>query len=629
MWFGVCERAIKSGKKEAIEKVCCLWSDVDSGEQTWTDFEYQPHIVVRSGNGHHLYWLIEPIRITSKEEVEKVEGIMRGISEKIKGDNTSDVTRILRIPETYNNKDPNNPKKVEIIEYNFDIERYKITDFEKFYKEKPTVIKDGIVIVDNIPYVDIKQYNLPYWVEDAIINGYDPAKHQKYKSRSELDLAVMIALVKAHFSDEMIYSVFLNPNYKISYKTLEKGRHYNSYLETTLKKAKEVRDKRLREWIEKLKKLKNFQGIIDVYKKWFYIEDEDYLRVIHAAIIAHKFESIPVWLILLTPPSGAKTSILQDLSCLKSYNIRIISELTPKTFVSGDKNYHGLLDEMKNGIVIFKDFTSILQFDSESRSAVFQQMREIWDGYYMKLFGTGKKVEWSGKITIIAGCTEVFEKFREIDAIMGERFLIYHHTITDRKKLADKSLQQIGKQNQMHKEIQEALQIFHDSIEIKGSDVDEVVLYDTYKEKIIILSDLVTKLRTGVKRDHKGEIEYVPDTELPARLCQQIFTFVKALAMVNGRSEVTAEEFEIIKKVSLMSIPSIKYKILKYFITNQNFTKKTTEVADELKITRSMAYRCLEELWCFGVLERDGSDESSFKWFINNELYKQLFEINF
>jgi hypothetical protein len=211
MWFGVYERTIKSGKKEAIEKVCCFWSDVDTGEQTWKDFEYQPHIVVKSGNGYHLYWLIEPIKVTSKEEVEKVEGIMRGISEKIKGDNTSDITRILRIPETYNNKDPNNPKKVEIIEYNFDIERYKITDFEKFYKEKLTAIKDGIVIVNNIPHVDIKQYNLPYWVEDAIINGYDPAKHPKYKSRSELDLAVMIALVKAHFSDEMIYSVFLNP----------------------------------------------------------------------------------------------------------------------------------------------------------------------------------------------------------------------------------------------------------------------------------------------------------------------------------------------------------------------------------------------------------------------------------
>jgi len=617
MWFGVCERAIKSGKKEAIEKVCCLWSDVDSGEQTWRDFEYQPHIIVRSGNGHHLYWLIEPIKVTSKEEVEKVEGIMRGISEKIKGDNTSDVTRILRIPETYNNKDPNNPKKAEIIEYNFDIERYKITDFEKFYKEKPTVIKDGIVIVDNIPQVDIKQYNLPYWVEDAIINGYDPTKHQKYKSRSELDLAVMIALVKAHFSDEMIYSVFLNPEYKISYKTLEKGRHYNSYLETTLKKAKEVRDKKLREFIEKVKKFRDFNEVINAYKKWFHIEDTDYLKIIHAVLISHLFSAKPLWMLIVAPPSGTKTSILRDLSVLEKYNVHMISEITDKTFVSGDKNFSGLLSMIKNGVIVFKDFTTILQLSADSRNEIIQQMREIWDGAYTKCFGTGKVVKWEGKITMLAGCTEVYEVFRQIDQTLGERFLLYRPPHEGRQILACRGIEQIGQEEKMREEIQEAIKYFHNGIE--PDILDEISVPKYMVDDIVKVADLVTLIRSGVKRDHRKDVEYVPAPEVPVRMAQQIYLFTKSLAVLHSRCEAKNEDFEIAKKVAVMTVPSKKYKILEYFWNNSNFRKSTSEIAQDLKMPHMTTFYLLEDMWCLGILERNSMENP--KWWLKDKVY--------
>ena len=621
MWYGVCERAAKVGTKEAIQKISCLWADIDSTEPTWSDFEYRPHIVVKSGNGYHLYWLIEPIKITSKEEVEKVEGIMRGISEKIKADNTSDITRILRIPETYNNKDPNNPKKVEIVEYNFDIDRYKISDFEKFYKEKTPVIKDGVVIVDSIPQVDISQYNLPYWVEDAIINGYDPVKHPRYKSRSELDLAVMIALLKAQFTDEMIYSIFLNPKYKISYKTLEKGRHYNSYLEITLRKAKEWRDRKMREWIEKLRQLRDFNSVIEVYRKWFHIEDEDYLKVIHSVLISHLIDAKPLWLLTVAPPSGTKTSILQDLTVLKKYNVQLVSELTEHTFVSGDKHYSGLLSSMKDGVIIFKDFTTILQKSADSRNEILQQMREIWDGAYKKFFGTGKKVEWEGKITILAGCTEAYETYRQIDQTLGERFLLYRPPVEERQALARRSVSQITKDKQMHKEIQDAIEKFHNSVD---SSIYEIIsVPDHLVKEVVITADTVTLLRSGVKRDHRKEVEYIPQPEIPGRLTQQMIIMLLSLAILHGRLEPNLDDLNIVKKVALMTVPYKKYKIVKYFLENSNYSKTTKEISSDLRIPYSTTYYLLEDMWCLNILARETMDQNT-RWWLDPKFFELL-----
>jgi len=622
MWYGVCERAVKMGKKEAVHKVCCLWADVDGKERTWIDFEFVPHIVVDSGNGYHLYWLIEPIRISSSEDVEKVESIMRGIAEQVKGDNTCDITRVLRIPETWNNKDPKERKKVQVIEFNFDIERYTLSDFEKYMKVPSK--GEGTVIVEQVPQVDITKYNLPYWVEDAILNGFDPAKFPQFKSRSELDLSVMCALLKHNFTDEMIFSVFLNPQYKISEKALEKGKHYKSYLELTLRKAKEVRERKLREFIEKIKQFRDFNEVIKTYEKWFLIEDVNYLKIIHAVLISHLFSAKPLWILVVAPPSGTKTSILQDLVVLNKYNVQMISELTNRTFVSGDKNFSGLLSVIKNGVVVFKDFTTILQLSSDARSEIMQQMREIWDGYYKKWYGTGKSVEWTGKLTILAGCTEEYEVYRQIDQTLGERFLLYRPPHEQREQIAIRGIEQIGQEEKMRAEIREAVKHFHDGI-------DPVVLEDIVVPKYLVqriaaIADIITLLRSGVKRDYRKDVEYVPSAEVPGRLAQQIYLLTMSLAVLHGRVEVKPEDFEIAKKVAVMTVPSKKYKIVEYFWKNSNYSRSTAEIAHDLKIPRSTVFYVLEDMWCLGILERDGMDNP--KWWLKEHIYQNFSSLN-
>jgi hypothetical protein len=621
MWFGVCERAIQSGKKEAIEKVCCLWADIDSEEHTWKDFEYLPHIVVKSGHGYHLYWLIELVKISSIEDVDKIEGILKGIAEKLRSDHATDLSRCMRIPETYNNKDKI-PIKAEIIEFNFDLDRYNISDFEKYYIPKVSVdTTKQMVEIKSPPKItaeDLKKYNLPKWVEEAITQGFE-------YTPSHLDISIMMELLKKGLSDDEIYAIYHNPDFGLSRDKMRKKIVDGvTYFEYTLAKAKSYQDYNFRQWVEKIKKFRDFEEVINVYKKWFHIEDPDYLKVIHAVVMSHLIDAKPLWILTVAPPSGTKTSVLQDLVILNKYNVQLVSEVTQHTFVSGDKNYSGLLSMVKNAVLVFKDFTTILQMSADTRNEILQQIREIYDGYYKKYYGTGKKVEWQGKITILAGCTEVYEVYRQIDQTLGERFLFYRPPAEQRQSLALRSLHQISKEKQMHKEIQEAIKTYHDSIDpdvFKEVRVDEDIL-----KELVKIADVVTLLRSGVKRDHRKEVEYIPSPEVPARLSQQLYVLLIAVAVLNKHLTATNEELVLAKKVGLMTVPYKKYRIVKYFLDNNNFTKKTSEIASDLGFPHSTTYYLLEDMWCFKILQREGMEHEA-KWYLSKDFYNLIADV--
>jgi hypothetical protein len=81
-----------------------------------TDFT-KPTVVVNSGRGLHAYWVLEqPI---SREEWKPIAERFKALCQEHKFEAdpavTADVARILRIPETLNFKDPNNPLPTKVL----------------------------------------------------------------------------------------------------------------------------------------------------------------------------------------------------------------------------------------------------------------------------------------------------------------------------------------------------------------------------------------------------------------------------------------------------------------------------------------------------------------------------------
>ena len=125
VYFGVCPRSCKKGDKSSVSIIYCLWVDIDfkdisqkEADKLLSDFSPYPNVVVSSGHGYHVYWIINPFDIESVENVNYAEGILKGIAQELHGDiGSAEIARVLRVPGTFNNKDIDNPKKVDIIKY--------------------------------------------------------------------------------------------------------------------------------------------------------------------------------------------------------------------------------------------------------------------------------------------------------------------------------------------------------------------------------------------------------------------------------------------------------------------------------------------------------------------------------
>lgn len=86
-------------------------------------------MVVSSGGGFHFYWLLETEIEPSKYEVfaKKLKVIAKHTGYKL-DPASSDMSRVFRVPGTYNYKDRGNPRKVEVIKPA--TKRYKFSDLE-------------------------------------------------------------------------------------------------------------------------------------------------------------------------------------------------------------------------------------------------------------------------------------------------------------------------------------------------------------------------------------------------------------------------------------------------------------------------------------------------------------------
>jgi hypothetical protein len=132
-----------------IDGIGCLHLDIDFGvsghkkENLPPDMKaamqiaemmIDPSYIISSGNGIHAYYLFENYYHT-KEEVERVSDLLKDFQKMTdlytpySMDKTHDLSRVLRVPTSYNCKDVNNKKQCKIIRDNNEI-RYSLDEIE-------------------------------------------------------------------------------------------------------------------------------------------------------------------------------------------------------------------------------------------------------------------------------------------------------------------------------------------------------------------------------------------------------------------------------------------------------------------------------------------------------------------
>jgi len=143
IYFGVATRDGRGGKKKNIISIPCVWIEIDykdipeeKVQEIIDAFSFKPTIIIKSGGGIHLYFLLErPVDLKRSTDVRNVNDWIRLGLGKGKLDNVGDITRILRLPDTVNHKYDDKPL-CEVVEINENT--YKLDDFLREIPESNT-----------------------------------------------------------------------------------------------------------------------------------------------------------------------------------------------------------------------------------------------------------------------------------------------------------------------------------------------------------------------------------------------------------------------------------------------------------------------------------------------------------
>lgn len=203
LYCGVCPRNNnKHGTKDSVSRVTHFWVDVDKSYfgdslekamEVIRKFPLKPTLIVRTGNGYHVYWKLK-ISLIDKNLAEKY---LKAVCSYINGDSTAaEVARVLRIPGSKNKKESDNNLDVVLCEIN-ESNCYDLSDFDKHLQ--------GIDIVQS----NAKR-NAVGWIAEALEN-------LKEGNRNDTFTKIIGRLHHDNFSEGEIISLLMPHAQKCKY----------------------------------------------------------------------------------------------------------------------------------------------------------------------------------------------------------------------------------------------------------------------------------------------------------------------------------------------------------------------------------------------------------------------------
>jgi putative DNA primase/helicase len=235
VYFGVATRWLRAGSKQACAEIPALWIDMDWKEfiggrkaaaELLKQFPMEPSIIVNSGHGYHVFWLLKrPVAARLD-----VEAYLKGLASALNGDRAAaEVARILRVPGTFNFK---GPEEVPVKCIKLTHRRYRLSDFKAWKNsENRRPVRTPTFSTDNID-ITLDKFKLTKRIRMLIESGWTGTP---YKSRSEADMAVITALVKARAAADEIRAIFRK--FPIGEKYREKGLRGDGYLSGSIGNA--------------------------------------------------------------------------------------------------------------------------------------------------------------------------------------------------------------------------------------------------------------------------------------------------------------------------------------------------------------------------------------------------------
>ncbi len=363
------------------------------------------------------------------------------------------------------------------------------------------------------------------------------------------------------------------------------------------------------------------QKIRDVYL----LVDPGIVRVVLATVIGNRLgiSDKPIWLLLLAGSSSGKTAIMSIIDKCGDWVVPI-DTLTTNTFASGfrgsDKEV-SLLWKANNGVLVFKDFTTITSMNEEGLREIMGQMRAIYDGEFTKRTGNAADTEWHGKVGIIAGGTIASQRKMRMFSEQGERFINYILQVADAKEITRRA---ITNQKHLKEKAEDIADLVAEFVTQKVGSVDASALSipKSIQDDMIDVADFSTKARSPVTMSKKDPtmVEFVGDREMPPRMAMMLTNIALTLMIIANETELSNFNALILYKIAMDSIPVERRIVLAVLAKYREATTKS--LAQHLNYPTLTIRAWCNQLNALKMIDRSAGGTSDM-WVLKKE-YKEI-----
>lgn len=357
--------------------------------------------------------------------------------------------------------------------------------------------------------------------------------------------------------------------------------------------------------------------------EWFYEPDLEAIRMTYAALCAHfALPDKPAWYFLLGDSGTGKTALAIQ-PCKHISRVHLLSDVGPKSFISGyrvnGKANVGLLqkgDASKSMIWMFQDFTSVISMDPETLMQVAKVFREVWDGETTRDSATEGKIQWKGRVTVIAAGTPAVERYWRRFQQFGERFITYRwNSPSNFSEAAKWVMRQAPLRDKISQRLTDSVFKIFDGTWLSQLSRNHTFesLPGNLEQSLADSATLVSLLQTPIERDQRGFIRHVGNPEFPSRLIAAVQYMLKGHMILMGKNVPTAAEMRIGRRLLLDSIPAYRRRILEFLPTDDTPMNRA-QIGKGTNIPKASIYAEVDDLVALGILDKSEGKEPAISW---------------
>jgi hypothetical protein len=361
------------------------------------------------------------------------------------------------------------------------------------------------------------------------------------------------------------------------------------------------------------------EAVVGTYTDWLHVEDVGPLYATLGAVAARNLPGDPVWLILIGAPSSGKTEIVLALKHVEG--VKLVSTITVGGLLSGTARRErgsdatgGLLDGLDSGLLLLKDFTSVLSLHHDTRVALLAAFREIYDGSWVRHVGVdgGRELAWEGKLGFVAASTGIIDSHHAVMSQMGERFVLCRLLAATRGLVSRAALRQEGRESEQRARLALLVQELLD-----GDLPPPQARTEAETDWIADLADFVSLARSAVVRDGNTKaIELVLDPEAPGRLVKQLDGLLQGLSVIGLER---GKALRVVARIASDCLPPLRLAVLRQLAGADGFVS-TSKLGEALRLPTTSTRNVLEELTPRGIVSRQTQGEGKADlWSITNE----------